>query len=227
MVRKRRLSNLILPAILLLSFTPLSSLSAQQPDRHGCGTIPGFIANAGGESADPDETEKTDWDVSKPFGPTFDYQERVSEGTWMSCDVSPDGSQIAFDLLGDIYIMNIDGGEAKALTQGPAWDIQPSFSPDGQTIVFTSDRSGGDTIWTMDLSGENAHHLPDESFHLLPTPVFPPSGTSLLALPPFVPPRSFAAVSLFLSPLSFLLPRPPPDHTPYPCPPSLHLTSPP
>ncbi len=56
----------------------------------------------------------------------------------MSLDVSPDGATIVFDLLGDIYVMPIEGGEATRLTSGPAYDVQPRFSPDGRRIAFTS-----------------------------------------------------------------------------------------
>ena len=42
------------------------------------------------------------------------------EGTWMSLDVSPDGRTIAFDLLGDIYVMPITGGDAQAIASGHA-----------------------------------------------------------------------------------------------------------
>ena len=36
----------------------------------------------------------------------------------MNLDVSPDGREIAFDLLGDIYVMPITGGEARAIATG-------------------------------------------------------------------------------------------------------------
>ena len=49
----------------------------------------------------------------------------------MSLDVSPDGSTVAFDLLGDIYVVPIAGGEANAINSGLAWSMQPRFSPDG------------------------------------------------------------------------------------------------
>ena len=93
--------------------------------------------------------DKTGWEVNNP---DFSSQPRfasinVTEGTWVSLDVSPDGSTIVFDLLGDIYSLPIEGGKATAITQGMAWDIQPRFSPDGSQIAFISDRDGGDNVW--------------------------------------------------------------------------------
>ena len=44
------------------------------------------------------------------------------EGTWISLDVSPDGKNIAFDMLGDLYIMSISGGKAKRISSGMAFD---------------------------------------------------------------------------------------------------------
>ncbi|MEP6729996.1 MAG: amidohydrolase family protein, partial [bacterium] len=74
----------------------------------------------------------------------------TDEGTWISLDVSPDGKTIVFDLLGDLYTMPIAGGTATALTSGIAYDAQPRYSPDGKSIVFTSDRDGGDNVWLID-----------------------------------------------------------------------------
>ncbi|PYP61205.1 MAG: amidohydrolase, partial [Gemmatimonadetes bacterium] len=76
----------------------------------------------------------------------------TDEGTWISLDVSPDGRTIVFDLLGDLYTIPISGGTATGLTSGIAYDAQPRFSPDGKSILFTSDRDGGDNVWVMDLA---------------------------------------------------------------------------
>src|SRR6476619_2962344 len=88
-----------------------------------------------------DDAKKT-WDVNSPPGERHEIPIDVHSGTWMSVDVSPDGSRVLFDLLGDIYELPFAGGDAKALTSGLAWDMQPSYSPDGNSIVFTSDRGG-------------------------------------------------------------------------------------
>ena len=82
----------------------------------------------------------------------------------MNLDVSPDGNEIVFDLMGDIYIMPIDGGDAVLLRGGLAYEIQPRFSPDGTKISFTSDAGGGDNIWVMNRDGSNARQVTEESF---------------------------------------------------------------
>jgi hypothetical protein len=52
------------------------------------------------------------WDVEGGHGPTTTVEFDTDEGTSMSCDVSPDGRGIVFDLVGDIYRMPISGGGA-------------------------------------------------------------------------------------------------------------------
>ena len=63
------------------------------------------------------------WDVNNPGGPSKDVAFTTNEGTWMNLDVSPDGKEIVFDLLGDIYIMPVTGGEARVLRSGHAFEV--------------------------------------------------------------------------------------------------------
>src|SRR5713226_2495494 len=79
----------------------------------------------------------------------------TDEGTWMSLDVSPDGKTIVFDLLGDIYIVPVSGGEAKRIIGGLSFESQPRFSPDGKKLVFLSDRSGAENGGIADADGLN------------------------------------------------------------------------
>ncbi len=79
----------------------------------------------------------------------------VDEGTWMSLDVSPDGKTLVFDLLGDIYTLGIEGGEATRIIGGTSFESQPKFSPDGRTVALLSDRSGVENLWLVDADGSN------------------------------------------------------------------------
>src|SRR5262249_43504638 len=47
-----------------------------------------------------------------PLQTTRNVRFTTDQGTWMSVDVSPDGSTILFDLLGDLYTVPIAGGKA-------------------------------------------------------------------------------------------------------------------
>ena len=136
---------------------------------------------------------QNDWDVSVPDQPAKEVSLTVSEGTWMSVDVSPDGKMLAFDLLGDIYTMPITGGEATLVKGGHAWEIQPRWSPDGKQILFTSDAGGGDNIWVMDANGENAKAITKESFRLLNNAVWTPDGQFIIARKHFTSQRSMGA----------------------------------
>lgn len=138
------------------------------------------------------------WDVSEPFGPTSEVQFTTDEGTWMSLDVSPDGTTIVFDMMGDLYTIPVGGGEATPVTSGPAWDVQPVFSPDGSRIAFTSDRAGGDNIWTVAADGSDAKQVTKENFRLLNGPAWTPDGEYILARKHFTSQRSLGAGEVWM-----------------------------
>jgi Tol biopolymer transport system component len=104
----------------------------------------------------------------------------VTRGTWMSLDVSPDGQTIVFDLLGDLYTLPIAGGKATRITEGLAFDAQPRFSPDGQSIVFISDRSGGDNVWTMRLDFTDTTQITEGNTSLYYSPEWMPDGQHII-----------------------------------------------
>ena len=143
-------------------------------------------------------THAQDWDVTKPVEEYSETTISVDEGTWMNLDVSPDGQKIVFDLLGDIYIMPISGGDATPLRTGHAYEVQPRFSPDGTQISFTSDAGGGDNIWVMNVDGTEAKQITKESFRLLNNAVWTPDGQYLVARKHFTSGRSLGAGEMWM-----------------------------
>ncbi len=141
---------------------------------------------------------KETWDVSKPHGPSKEVKFTTNEGTWMNLDVSPDGKEIVFDLLGDLYTLPMEGGEAKLLLGGLPLEIQPRFSPDGKRISFTSDRGGGDNIWTMKRDGSDLKQITNEDFRLLNNAVWTPDGQYLIARKHFTASRSLGAGEMWM-----------------------------
>ncbi|MEM6262497.1 MAG: amidohydrolase, partial [Bacteroidota bacterium] len=137
--------------------------------------------------------DTTKWQVAAPFGPHKTVKFTVDEGTWMNLDVSPDGKEVAFDLLGDIYTMPISGGKASCIAQGIPFEMQPRYTPDGKRLLFTSDRGGGDNVWIMDRDGENKRQITQESFRLLNQAIPTPDGNYLLARKHFTSTRSLGA----------------------------------
>ena len=138
------------------------------------------------------------WDVANAPGPGREVTIETTEGTWMNLDVSPDGATVVFDLLGDLFVMPIEGGDATAITTGSAWDMQPRFSPDGSEIAFTSDRDGGDNIWVIGVDGESPRQISSESFRLPNHPAWSPDGEFIAARKHFSSRRSLGSGEIWL-----------------------------
>src|SRR5713101_8189120 len=105
------------------------------------------------EKKEEKKDEKKDEKKGLPLKSDRKIEFTTDEGTWLSLDVSPDDKTIVFELLGDIYTLPIEGGQAKLIDGGMAFDSQPKFSPDGKLIVFLSDREGSEHIWIMHANG--------------------------------------------------------------------------
>ncbi len=93
--------------------------------------------------------------------------------------ISPDGKQIAFSYMGDIYTVPYQGGVATQLTVHEAYDSHPIWSPDGKQIAFASWRHGNSDVFIMPSSGGEARRLTFHSSDDTPYS-FKPDGTSVL-----------------------------------------------
>ena len=144
------------------------------------------------------DKDKDAWSVESSLAAPRTVAFSTEEGTWMNLDVSPDGKRIVFDLLGDLYLLPIEGGAAKRLTSGRAFDVQPRFSPDGRQVAFTSDRSGGNNLWRIGVDGKNAVQVSDEKFRLLNNPIWTEDGQYLIGRKHFTGMRSAGAGELWM-----------------------------
>src|SRR5262249_21322520 len=109
--------------------------------------------------------------------PSREFDTTLEEGTWMQPDIAPDGRTIVFDLLGDLYTLDINGGAARPLLTGPAFESHPVFSPDGKPIAFISDRLGVTNLWVADADGSHARALSDDrDLTIFTSPAWSPDG---------------------------------------------------
>ena len=75
---------------------------------------------------------------------------------------SPDGTEIAFSYMGDIWVVSASGGRAARVTVHEAYDDNPVWSPDGEVIAFDSDREGNGDVYVVPAGGGRPRQL---TFH--------------------------------------------------------------
>lgn len=102
----------------------------------------------------------------------------VSEGTHLAFALSPDKQQIVFDLQGVLFVMPARGGAARRITDDLFDARQPTWSPDGRSIAFQSNRDGHYRIWTIGADGSNPRPLSNEEFEER-EPSWSPDGQSI------------------------------------------------
>ncbi len=93
--------------------------------------------------------------------------------------LSPDGRTIAFTYQGDLWSVPSQGGRAVRLTSHIAREVQPTYSPDGKSILFSSNRHGGYDLFLMPAEGGPARRLTFHSSSEFPSG-FTPDGQWVL-----------------------------------------------
>lgn len=136
-----------------------------------------FLLPLWGQEAEKKDSSNADL----PLVPERTFTVDTEEGTWISLDVSPDGQTIVFDLLGDLYLIPFSGGAATPITSDMAFEGQPRFSPDGKWITYTSDKSGGEGIWMMNLETKEEKQLTEGKTDRFQSPEWTPDGDYIVA----------------------------------------------
>jgi len=94
---------------------------------------------------------------------------------------SPDGALVALTTAGsreDVYVLEIDDGELRQLTDDPFRDRGPQWSPDGSEIAFYSNRSGTYQLWSIRPDGSGLRQLTDVADGAW-FPYWSPDGTQI------------------------------------------------
>ncbi|WP_394970726.1 amidohydrolase family protein [uncultured Croceitalea sp.] len=138
------------------------------------------FSSAISQEKENDSTKKATKEL--PLEPERTVEFTADEGTWISLDVSPDGQTIVFDLMGDIYSIPIAGGKATQLTSGISYDVHPRYNPDGKSLVFISDKSGSDNIWTMELASKEDKQITKEKKHNFFSAEWTPDGDYIVGV---------------------------------------------
>ncbi len=143
-----------------------------------------FTVNIIAQDSKKNSTKDT-IEVKKDKGLPLKAERKINintdEGTWMSLDISPDGKTIVFDMLGDLYLLPIEGGNAKRITEGLAFDSNPKFSPDGEDLLFVSDRTGGPNVWIMNLATKDSTQVTKGDTHNIQAAEWTPDGNYIIS----------------------------------------------
>lgn len=145
-----------------------------------CLTISALVAQENEAKPDSSKTEKKEKKEGLSLEPGRKIKLKTNEGTWMNLDVSPDGKTLAFDLMGDLYLMPMEGGKATQLTNGMAYDTHPKFSPDGKSIAFTSDRDGCENAWIIEIESKETKQISKEKTENVQSAEWTPDGDYLI-----------------------------------------------
>ena len=90
-----------------------------------------------------------------------------------------EAGKIAFHRNGEIYVMNADGSEQTNISNNPAFDGYPHWSPDGKKIAFMTSRDGINyEIYVMNADGTSQTRLTNNA-DLDAEPSWSPDGTKI------------------------------------------------
>jgi TolB protein len=75
---------------------------------------------------------------------------------------SPDSRDVVYSMAGSLWRQKLDSNEAKQLTDGPGYDYQPDWSPDGRSIVYVSYQKDAMELWLLDLASGKTEQLTED-----------------------------------------------------------------
>ncbi|MCH2376262.1 MAG: hypothetical protein MK538_18920, partial [Planctomycetes bacterium] len=116
------------------------------------------------------------------FTATGSAQDRianVSEGTNIAIALSPDGTTLIIDLIGQLWQLPLAGGAATPLTPSTTIARNPRFSRDGEALVYQSEENSQWDLWMLDTHRGVQRRLTDTAQNET-APDFSPDGGSVV-----------------------------------------------
>jgi TolB protein len=72
---------------------------------------------------------------------------------------SPDSQEVVYSMAGSLWRQKIDARTAQQITDGPGYDYQPDWSPDGKSVVYVSYQKDAMELWLLDLASGKSRQL--------------------------------------------------------------------
>ena len=109
-----------------------------------------FISPVFAEDSTEESADNVKWEVSSDQYHTREINIDTTETTWSNVTVSADGKTVVFDMLGDIFSVSMDGGEATALTHGIEWNYLYWYQlPGGSQDFLEAKLARADALGTV------------------------------------------------------------------------------
>lgn len=127
-------------------------------------------------------------EVHQAFGPAVHFQYPIADSaTFIVKQIrdavpSPDGRRLAFVALDRLYVMDWPGGTPRRLTTMDVGEYQPTWSPDGEYVAYTTwTNADGGSLYRVRVSGGTPQRLTNRSASFT-QPVYSPDGQRIVAV---------------------------------------------
>jgi Tol biopolymer transport system component len=97
-------------------------------------------------------------DLPHPYYFREMYLPQLTSGP-SSVSWSPDSEEVVYSMAGSLWRQRIDSKTAQQLTDGPGYDYQPDWSPDGRSVVYVSYQNDAMELWLLDVGSGKSQQL--------------------------------------------------------------------